>query len=277
MTPKTFLLCAILAIAAFTVSADDVEPLYLENYTMTRDAYLQYTGDTQFGDDFLAFNLSVYNLVYTVTSRVRKFSSGNLTFTFDANQTVDGTFGPSDKTVSNIQASVEIALNKVTNIILPDVGDVSAEGVKKIVKAYIEYVAVSQVNYRIVLTEQYVDHDLLRTWNPTYAYKSALVPDIQLRLFNFSSDLRPSQGVTGAITLNFDAYSRFMSYTPRFRGKTLALMASQVGIIIRGDPENPTILLDSGNIRPFPERDIIEIITAYYLNVCLPRIRDLFA
>jgi hypothetical protein len=282
MPSKAFFVCVVLSLAVFTAAAhqarmlDEVEPLELQNSTFTRQAYLDFTNDTKFANDYLNYSIFIYTQFYNITARYKKFSSGIFTFIIDANQTIENDFGINTQIDEDIQGSVQIINNEPTNLVLPDDLDVDKEAVKKLVLAYIKYVALRQINFKVALIEKYVDYDSLKILNPTYTYNKALIPDISIRFHDFNTSLNDTLGVSGTIVFQIDSYSKFLSFTPRYRGKSLIFYGVPVTITLNGVAASPTITVDEAAIKPFPLTDVKEIIRAYYLTVALPLIENLF-
>jgi hypothetical protein len=283
MVSKTFFLCAVLSLAVFGAAAhqtrmlNQVEPLQLQDYNMTREAYVNFTSDTQFAN-YLELSILIYTQLYSITARNKKFSSGNLTFTFDANETISSIFGDYIQSDKGLQGSIQIINNEPTNVVLPD-DDIQTDkdAIKKLVLAYVKYVALGQVSFQVALPDEYVDYDLLKIMNPTSSYNSALVPDINIKFHDFNTNLTNPKGVNGTINFKIDAYSKFLSFTPRYRGKVLTFFNVPATIQLNGETNVTTIIVEEAAIKPYPIRDLKELINAYYLSYALPLINNLFA
>jgi len=281
MSSKTILLLAILSVAAFVAIADDIPALQLKNYTMTFANYISLSNDTQFATDYSNYSMNIYSQLYYIAYRNRKFSSGNLTFTVDVNQTTTNQIGTNTIQNVDIRGTVMINNNVVTGVDLPDLvpspETVDAGAIRKVITAYVNFVALGAINYQIALTEQWVNVDVIKTWNPNYNNSLILVPDIKLKVHDFYTTFSESSGVKGTITFQIDAYSEFLSYTPRYRGKVLTFFGVPVTITLNGDVNAPVVTIDPKAIKPYPLADVTSIVTQYYLGVALPLIKNLFA
>ena len=253
------------------------EPLVIPAYNMTKAYYMELSSDTTFNNDYLDYGLYIYNQYYAVTTRVKNIATGNLSFTFDVNQTFDAPFGPSTTRAVGVQGSALIQENVVKNINVPEIPNIEPEAVLKVIEAYINNIIPTQISLQVLLPEKYVNYETMKTWNPLYSYRFSLVPDISLKFHNFITNLTEAFGIQGKIQINIDAYSPFLSYTTRYRGKPLILSNVTIPITLSGDVKSPSIYVDPVKVKPFSQKDVLELVKGFYTNIIVPAVRESFS
>lgn len=275
MKTQLFLLISLLSLNIFgSVAHNDTEPLIIPPYNMTREIYLQLTNDTVFNNDFLDYQLNVYNLSYLITKRSRQLVTGNLTLTLDANQTENDFFNPYPIWNQGVQASVWIEANKAMDIQLPDSLEVSVPTLQKVLRAYVEFILPREVSHEIALPDTVLNPDLLSTFMPFSTFRFTKVPDMSLSFQNFTSEL--SSDRRGSIIFSMHGSSTFLSYTPRFRGSPWIITNVPVKIVFIDDPRIPVYQIDYNQTRPFDENEVLELVRGFYNYYALPLIMDLY-